>query len=161
MSQKQGSQSRKARRRALLAAAGIVGAAAAGTGAGAAEIAPSAIHVTSDGVLIHDAALAAALISDKAGAVSALQSKFPGLTPDQIGVGPDNTVTLTLRREAASGQGHTIAHPNGTNNGCTPTNNGCTNTMCHHPILSPDRVQIPRYQSPNDVRVKTPHHHQK
>jgi hypothetical protein len=149
MSQKEGSQSRKARCRALLAAAGIT-AAAAGTGVWAGEIAPSAIHVTSDGVSIHDAALAAALISDKAGAVSALQSRFPGLTPDQIGAGAGNTVILTMRREAASGHGHPIAHTNSDNNGCTPTNNACTNTACHHvvPVISPD----------NHPLIKVPHH---
>ena len=128
----------------------MAGIAAAGTGAWAGEIAPSAIHVTSDGVSIHDAALVAALMSDKAGAVEALQSRFPGLTSDQIGAGPDDTVTLTMRREAASGNGHPIAHPNSDNNGCTPTNNGCTNSACHHtvPIISPDKLPP----------VKVPHH---
>jgi len=105
MSKSKTGNSRALRRAAFMAAAGI--AAVTGVASNEATAAtnemmaghammPSHIMVNAGGVTIHSDALANALMRNKMAAVQALQSRFPGLRPDQVSVGAGGMVSFRM-----------------------------------------------------------------
>jgi len=105
MSKSKSGNAKALRRAAFVAAAGI----AAATGVPSDEataatnemmaghaVMTSHIMATANGVTIHSDALASSLMRDKLGTVRALQSRFPGLQPDQVSVGPGGMVSFRM-----------------------------------------------------------------
>jgi hypothetical protein len=117
------------KRAAMVAAAGIAAATdmAAADAAGPAiapptmaghAIGPEHIRMTATGVAIHSEALARGLRMNRPGTIRELQARFPGLRPDQVALGPGDTVEF--RMGVAQFKGHLDAGDNGT----------CSNVMC-------------------------------
>lgn len=97
-------------------------------------IAPGNIRMTATGVVIHSQAIARGLRTNRAATMRALRRRFPGLRPNQVALGPGDTVEFRMGMSVPQFKGHLAASDNGS----------CVNTMCGGRMRLPNAGQMER-----------------